>query len=436
MKQKIIRDPVYDYISIDGKDRWLLDLLDTPEMQRLRHIHQLGVSYLVYPGATHTRFSHSLGVFHLMKEVLRHLTHESSEKLEEEERDALLAVAVVHDVGHGPFSHLLESHWGNKHEDWSRRIIQNNSTGVNSVLKDKGLVDRAAALLGKDEGDAPVWQRSLISSQLDVDRMDYLMRDSHFTGVGYGKYDYYRLIHTMAIEAAPMEEGQQAPDKCPVWPDKTKYALEEYVFARYYMYQSVYFHPCTRGYEKLLDAIWKRAKHLAINNGLSLLEPVAPFFKPDAEPSVADYVHLQEYHVLSQIEQWKEESDPVLGDLCRRFLSRQGFKPIPMTEGIEGFDAMDRISKATDILIRAGGNVASEPLCYLLEDKGGLDPYKPYRWSDKETSQPILIKTQGKTQEISEVLDRLKSVTRSGSQFVRYYCPVEYKDAIEKALSS
>lgn len=433
MKQTIIRDPVYDYISIDGDDGWLLELLDTPEMQRLRYIHQLGVSYLVYPGATHTRFSHSLGVLHLMKEVLRHLKDVTGVNLENEERDALLAVAVVHDVGHGPFSHLLESHWGNKHEDWSSRIIQDDQTGVNSVLRERGLVDRVAALLGKDEGDVPNWQRSLISSQLDVDRMDYLMRDSHFAGVGYGKYDYYRLIHTMAIEAAPeKKEGQQAPDECLVWPEKTKYAVEDYLFARYYMYRSVYFHPCTRGYEKLLDAIWKRASDPAVNNDLSLLEPVAPFFKPDGKPSVADYVRLQEYHVLSQIEQWKKEGEPVLADLCRRFLSRQGFKAIPMTKAIMGFDAIDKMSEAKSILTKAG--LAKE--CYLLEDTSGLAPYRPYKWSEKETSQPILIRTQEGTREISDVLPRLKSVTEADDQFVHYYCPEEHRDAIRKALSS
>jgi HD superfamily phosphohydrolase len=435
MKPKIIRDPVYDYISIDGDDLWLLDLLDTPEMQRLRYIHQLGVSYLVYPGATHTRFSHSLGVMHLMKEVLRHLQDEKYIKRKTEDRDALLAVAVVHDIGHGPFSHLLESQWGGKHEDWSRRIILDNDSGVNQVLKKKGLVKRVAALLEKEEGGAPSWQRSLISSQLDVDRMDYLMRDSHFTGVGYGKYDYYRLIHTMTIEDAPKQQGQRVPNKHPVWPDKTKYALEEYVFARYYMYHSVYFHPCTRGYEKLLDAIWNRAKDPAITQSLSLLDPIAPFFRTDEKPTVAEYVRLQEYHVLSQIELWKNAQDPVLADLCGMFLARRGFKAIPMPEAITGFAASDKISKAVDILTKAGGNVALAPRCYLLEDKGGVDPYKPYRWSDKEASQPILLRASGKTQEISEVRNRLKSVIEKDDQFARYYCPADQRKPIAAALS-
>jgi len=435
MDQKIIRDPVYDYISIDGDDRWLLDLLDTPEMQRLRYIHQLGVSYLVYPGATHTRFSHSLGVMHLMKEVLWHLKEEKCVTLKREDRDALLAVAVVHDVGHGPFSHLLESQWGGKHEDWSHRIILDEGSGVNQVLKKKGLVKRVAALLEKEQGGAPSWQRSLISSQLDVDRMDYLMRDSHFTGVGYGKYDYYRLIHTLTIENAPKQPGQLVPDKLPVWPDKTKYALEEYVFARYYMYHSVYFHPCTRGYEKLLEAIWNRAKDPANAKRLSLLGPLAPFFRTDEKPTVAEYIRLQEYHVLSQIELWRNARDPVLADLCGRFLARRGFKAIPMTGVITGFAASDKILKAVDILAKAGGNWAIAPHCYLLEDKGGVDPYKPYRWSDKEPSQPILLRSQEKTQEISDVRSRLKSVIETDDHFMRHYCPAEHRKAITEALS-
>jgi hypothetical protein len=436
MDQKIIRDPVYDYISIDGDDRWLLDLLDTPEMQRLRYIHQLGVSYLVYPGATHTRFSHSLGVMHLMKEVLRHLECVEGATLDPEERDALLAVAVVHDVGHGPFSHLLESQWGGKHEGWSIRIIQDSDTGVSRVLQKKGLVDRVAALLGKEKGSTPYWQRSLISSQLDVDRMDYLMRDSHFTGVRHGSFDFYRLIHTMALEAPPQPEKDQVePVKYPVWPDKTKYALEEYVFARYYMYQSVYFHRCTRGYEKLLQEIWRRARQL-LKDGVSIyvLEPVSAFLRPDSNPTVTQYVRLQEYHVLSQLEYWSHADEPVLADLSSRFLCRRGFKTIPVKLTItDFFGASEKASKAEEMLVRSGGSEALAPRCYLLRDEGGVDPYEPYQWADIEAAQPIFLEG---LRDISMVLERLKNVTKKDAQFVRYYCPEEHRDALSKVLSS
>ncbi len=435
MKPKIIRDPVYDYISINGDDRWLLELLDTPEMQRLRHIHQLGVTYLVYPGATHTRFSHSLGVMHLMKEVLRHLECVEGAALDPEERDALLAVAVVHDVGHGPFSHLLESQWGDDHENWSRRIILDSGTGVNRVLQKRGLADRVAALLGKEKGSIPYWQRSLISSQLDVDRMDYLMRDSHFTGVRHGNFDFYRLIHTMAVEASlQAEKGQIEPVKFPVWPDKTKYALEEYVFARYYMYKSVYFHPCTRGYEKLLQAIWRRARQLLQDGeNIPVLDPLRVFLSPEGTPTVTQYSQLQEYHVLYQLDRWSLSTEPVLADLSARFLCRRGFKAIPVRLTItDFFDAHDKASKAEGILARSGGNEAIAPRCYLLRDEGGVDAYKPYQWTDIDNAQPIYLEG---LRDIARELTRLQAVTRKDDQFVQYYCPEEHKEALKEALS-
>lgn len=233
-RQKIIRDPVYDYVAIDmSADGWLLDLLDTPEVQRLKYTSQLGLSYLVYPGAVHSRFNHALGVLHLMQQVVQYLK-EHLDGIDNESRNALLAAAVLHDVGHGPFSHLLESKLGKDHEEWSWRIIESEDTQVNAILRREGILERVLSLLKPGEVPQSPWHKSLISSQLDVDRMDYLLRDSHFTGVGYGKFDYYRLIHTMVLEPGPQQPDQTAPVQHLAWPEKTKYAIEEYVFARYY----------------------------------------------------------------------------------------------------------------------------------------------------------------------------------------------------------
>lgn len=194
MSAKIFRDPLYNYISIDrSKDRWLLELLDTPEVQRLRRIHQLGVSNQTYFGADHNRLAHSLGVVHLMQQALQHIqTHYHDEHFNLG-RAPLLAGALIHDVGHGPFSHLFEPCLGIDHEVWSSKIIlcQDKEMKLNKVLRsvDSMLPQRVAELIDRKPHGHPPWMKYLLSSQLDMDRLDYLRRDSLFTGAGYGHFD-------------------------------------------------------------------------------------------------------------------------------------------------------------------------------------------------------------------------------------------------------
>ena len=239
---------VYNYIAVDRKrDGWLIELADCPEVQRLRRIHQLGVSNFTYPGAEHTRFAHSLGVTHLMQLVLDHLTRACPAAKIESAQQALLATALLHDVGHGPFSHLFEPCLGTKHEKWSIAVVKDESTQVHKVLKKQNayLPDYVADLIDSKNAKHPAWQRALLSSQLDVDRLDYLRRDSLFTGAGYGHFDWHRLLTTIEFHDSETDL---------VWPAKSALAIEEYIFARYYMYQNVYFHKTTRGFEQLLQA--------------------------------------------------------------------------------------------------------------------------------------------------------------------------------------
>jgi uncharacterized protein len=192
MSSKIIRDPLYNYISIDRKhDGWLLELLDCPEIQRLRRIHQLGVGNLTYPGADHTRLSHSLGVLHLMHQVLARLRLVYDDAHLDSARAPLLAAALIHDAGHGPFSHVFEPCLGIDHEEWSISIATSEETSVCRALRKfaSWLPRTVGELIDANNEDHPSWQKSLLSSQLDVDRMDYLRRDSLFTGADYGHFD-------------------------------------------------------------------------------------------------------------------------------------------------------------------------------------------------------------------------------------------------------
>jgi HD superfamily phosphohydrolase len=204
MSAKIIRDSLYNYISIDQKrDRWLVELLDTPEIQRLRRIHQLGVSYLTYPGADHNRLAHSLGVVHLTHQALQHLSQISADDAQTSHgRAPLMVAAMIHDVGHGTFSHLFEPCLGIDHEEWSRAIILSEETKIHEVLRrnfDHTFPQRVAELIDPNNHDQPAWQKYLLSSQLDMDRLDYLRRDSLFTGAGYGRMDMHRNASRLPV---------------------------------------------------------------------------------------------------------------------------------------------------------------------------------------------------------------------------------------------
>src|SRR5690606_29558171 len=198
-RERWYRDPVHDFITL--REPLFLELVDTPEFQRLRRIRQLGASYGTYHGAEHSRFGHSLGVLWIMSMILERFAH-LGVRLDEEWATVAKAAALLHDVGHGPFSHALERRLtpGADHEDWTRRILL-EPTRVHQVLA-KASPDLpakvAAVISGEHQG--PAFIRDLVSSQLDVDRMDYLLRDSLYTGVTYGTFDLQRLINTLLLD--------------------------------------------------------------------------------------------------------------------------------------------------------------------------------------------------------------------------------------------
>jgi HD superfamily phosphohydrolase len=433
----IIRDPLYNYISIErGADAWLLALLDCPEFQRLRRIHQLGLSHLTFPGADHSRLLHSLGVLHLMRQVLDHLDATYNDAQVGSAREPMLAAALLHDVGHGPFSHLFESCVGGDHEAWSVRIILRSETVVNQVLSacDQSLPRTVAALIDPANHEQPSWQKNLLSSQLDVDRLDYLRRDSLFSGADYGHFDWYRLITTLEL----YEDERRVRDI--VWPEKSKLAIEAYIFARYYMYQNVYLHKTTCGFTKMVEAIWKRAKALfdaGAGADLALLPPILTFWSA-ADPSVQQYLAIEEYTLLQQIQNWVSHRDKPLADLSRRFLDRQHFAMI---------EAPDFSGKRTESAVeweralrRLVGSITEfePPEMYCLVDRleGKADqPYIPEKQSDQQSiASAIRVRVDGMSRpvEVSELLPRLLPVTQKPCERFRYYVPRELQAAANK----
>ena len=428
MSAKIIRDPLYNYIGIDrAKDRWLLDLLDSPEVQRLRRIHQLGVSFLTYPGADHNRLAHSLGVVYLMAQALQHLGQISGDDAQTSHgRAPLLAAAMVHDVGHGPFSHLFEPCLGIDHEEWSKAIILAEETQVHKVLRrecDPTFPRRVADLVAKEGHEQPAWQKYLISSQLDMDRLDYLRRDSLFTGAGYGHFDWFRLLNTFEIHEA---EGS---GRDIVWAEKSLLAIEEYIFSRYYMYQNVYLHKTTRGFEKMLEAMWARARQLHDAGEDVGLVPAIRDFWGAAEPTVRQYLAIEEFTVLSQVQSWTMHPDKALGDLARRFLERERFA---MVEAPSFGDALAPDYAGWEEALRrlvASRAEYSPPEMYCLPDrlKAKYDqPYFPEKESDEQSvKNAIRVKVAGEPEpvEVSRLLPRLRPLTQEPVDRVRYYIP-------------
>jgi HD superfamily phosphohydrolase len=441
MAQKLFRDPLYDYISIDrDQHAWLLDLVNCPELQRLRFISQLGLCQFTYPGSTHSRFSHSLGVMHLMMECLAHLKQGHRKYFKPLDEEALLAAALLHDVGHGPFSHATEGVFGD-HEARGVAIIRDPSSEVHKVLSKRaaGLPPKVAALLEKGS-QAPLWQKSLISSQLDLDRLDYLRRDSLYSGAEYGNFDCFRITHTMELRRKTIGGKQQG--LFVVWPDKSKFAIEEYLFSRFYMYQSVYFHHTTRGYEGLLDRVLTRARDMARDSTdftAQLLAPLRVLACGTETPSPRDFQGLTDHVLLAQITLWQECKDGVLQDLCRRLLTRQG---IGWAEAAAGtpFEMTSKIGAVRDYLTKQG----KDSKYYFIEHVPHATPYRPYSSGaagEEQTSvNSIMLYGAGWPGtgfcEISQVsgLQRLQAITGAQPTVLRYYFPKEHEIEIRKLL--
>jgi hypothetical protein len=441
MTVKLFRDPVYDYIAINDEHRWILDLINTPEMQRLRFISQLGLCNYTYPGATHSRFSHSLGVFHLMQQVTEYLKKEYPKYFREGDEDALLAASLLHDLGHPPLSHVTEKAFGN-HEQKTVNLILDGSSHIYQVLSDRNkiLPKKVASLIDEKpiEGiTISLWQKSLISSQLDMDRLDYLRRDALCSGAEYGNYDYYRILHTIQLKEKTYEKNQK--DVFVTWPKKTRFALEEYLFSRFYMYQSVYFHKTTRGFECFVRSLLERAKELASTEKSfknSLLPPMTLLTETN-RPDL--FLRLTDYCLFAQISFWTDNKDPVLKDISRRILTRTGLASIELTtsEALSKRKAINQAEKWLDDC-----NFPSK--YYFIEDNPNVLPYRPYSASSEDeerqssvTSILLYDESWGGSgfKEITEVpgLQRLKAITEENPT-VRYFFPKEYETQIKEIL--
>ena len=333
-KRKIINDPVFGFLSLPNE--LIYDVLQHPYVQRLNRIRQLGLSYLVYPGAMHSRFGHSLGAMHLMQEAISSLRLKGVEITEHEATSAMIAI-LLHDVGHGPFSHVLEHTLvdGVTHEDISLLMMERINIDLN------GQLDTAISIFRNEYPKHFLHQ--LISSQLDVDRMDYLCRDSFFTGVQEGRVASERLLKMLDVRN----------DKLVVQV-KGIYSVEKFLVARRLMYWQVYLHKTSVAAEQHLIKILSRAKELARTTKDELFcspalryflyQPVSfDMFSPTSE-ALEQYALLDDNDVLCAIKAWIAGGDKVLSVLSKSFINRQLFRGELLTEPLneEQKNALDK----------------------------------------------------------------------------------------------
>ena len=319
--RKIINDPVFGFLSIP--DGVLFLILQHPYMQRLNRIRQLGLSFFVYPGAMHSRFLHSLGAMHLMHEALTSL-REKGVEISEDEATAAMAAILLHDVGHGPFSHVFEEAGmlptGMSHEDISLMMMEEIRDSFHcsdtEVHEGKEIMKLAIAIF-KDEYHKH-FLHQLISSQLDVDRLDYLCRDSFFCGVTEGSVASARILKMMNVQ-----DGRLVVEA------KGIYSVEKFLVARRLMYWQVYLHHTSVAAEQLLIKILQRAKQLTDNGTQLFSSPALQYFlsnKSDTTNLLKWYAQLDDSDLLSAIKVWTNHEDKVLRILCECFTNRRLFK--------------------------------------------------------------------------------------------------------------
>src|SRR5713226_6163004 len=292
MSERIYRDPVHNIIRLrtdTDEGRLMMRLIDAPEFQRLRRIKQLGLGLYTYQGAEHSRFTHSLGAFHLMTRVLDRLSEKHS--IDKDAHTAARAAALLHDVGHGSFSHVMEKVLGFHHESWTVKVVLSEETEIGRLLAaySAELPGNVAAIIeGKFQ---PAALAQLVSSQLDVDRMDYLLRDSLMTGAKYGVYDLEWIINALAID--------EEHDRIYVAP-RGLYAVEEYLQARYYMFRQVYFHRSLRSAEAVLRSALARALELLRAGEAVWCAPNTSFEKMlrQERVSVSDHLSIDDSDII------------------------------------------------------------------------------------------------------------------------------------------
>ncbi len=331
LPSRTYHDPLHGAITLDGADpteALLIELIDVPEFQRLRRIRQLGPASLTFHGAEGSRFTHSLGVMYVARRIFDRLAQRHSDLLPH--RQVTLCAALLHDLGHGPFSHTCEDIFQSNHEQWTRRILLQSA-----AIRER--LDVASPTLASEIAQVYLKQyplpvvSQLVTSQLDCDRLDYLMRDSYFTGASYGRLDLDRIVLALDYDSGTQQLMVAR---------KGLASIEHYLVVRYFMYAQVYNHPKNIAASWLLQQIMCRARRLLSQSEDLEVDAVVKAWltQPNDELTLSSYLKADDGVLTYHIQRWSDSSDPVLSDLSRRYRDRDLFK----TKSVSDLDIPER----------------------------------------------------------------------------------------------
>lgn len=404
--EKVIRDPIHTYIHI--KDKVILDIINSKEFQRLRRIKQLGPASYVFPGGTHTRFEHNLGVYELTRRICntfneRYATkHEGDGLWNPEETLLAECAALLHDIGHGPYSHTFEHLFGTNHEKMGQQIITDKRTEVNKALRQVSpkFPELVASVIAKNYPNPQVVK--LISSQADADRMDYLLRDAYFTGVTYGSFDITRVLEVIR----PYSDGI-----CFTY--KGIHAVEDYIISRYQMYQQVYFHRVNRSMEVILHHLLERAQDLYKQNKLQVTPQLGDFLS--GNNTLEDYLQLDDGVMETNFLLWVNSGDQILSDLANRYLYRHPLESVKIDD-----ETKNLIPKLNKLIEQAGFN----PKYYTDTNSAFDEPYDAYKPTGKNAHSPIeIMQPDGTLVELSELSPLVQSLNGTIQGDERFFFP-------------
>jgi HD superfamily phosphohydrolase len=437
----ILRDPVHGLVAFESEEEQIVEaLLDTPEVQRLRHIRQLGVTSLAFPGAEHSRFAHALGAAFVMKLLLARLRAihgvlpEAQRVTAQRAREAL-AAALLHDLGHGPLSHLFEEAipGAPAHETWTERIVLDPSTGVSRALASFGaeLPGRVVDLVhGRHE--VPYLARA-VSGELDVDRCDYLLRDAHATGVRYGLYDLDWLLRSLRFagggpgsEAAGASGLAAAAPALAIDGAKGLPAIEAFITARLFMFQQVYLHKATRSAEWMIKTILSRAVEV-LRAGAALEGTPAALASCGKGEEIAlhDYLELDDGVLWGAMRAWEGSRDWPLADLSRRIRARALFKTLELFGDQATPEGRLRALEIARDVARARGLA---PEAYVGLDVASDEPF------DAQGAPLVVVYAKGPPRPLSEVSFLLGRLAGQVLSRVRLVLAPEVREEVTRAL--
>ena len=405
MNEKVFRDPVHNYITVNHPV--IYDLINSKEFQRLRRVKQVSTTVFTFHGAEHSRFSHCLGVYEIARRVTEIFDAKFPEIWDTNEDLLTMVAALLHDVGHGAYSHTFEKLFDTDNEAITQEIITSPDTEVNAILRQVSpdFPEKVASVINHTYHNKQVVQ--LISSQIDCDRMDYLLRDSYYSGANYGQFDLTRILRVIR----PTKDSI-------VFEYNGMHAVEDYIVSRFQMYMQVYFHPASRAMEVLLQNLLKRAKYL-YHIDSHFFEKTSPNLIPFLanQASLADYLSLDDGVMNTYFQAWISAEDDILADLASRFVNRKVFKSVTFEE---------ESRKDLSHLVELVKSVGFDPDYYTGIHVNFDLPYDIYRPEKKEPRTEInMIQKDGSVVELSTISPIVKTLTGTIYGDRRFYFPKE-----------